>query len=85
MSGFKEIINAYMYAKHEREYKKMEYDINEMYSTWENITGHAPNDSQKRLIQAVKNATDTTSIDVVIALLEKILDIKKDGGNLIIR
>ena len=58
----------------------MEYDINEMYSTWEDITGHAPNDRQKRLIQAVKDATTTTSTGEVISFLETILDIKKAGG-----
>lgn len=58
----------------------MEYDINEMYSTWENITGHAPNDRQKRLIQAAKDAIDTVGIEKTTALLEMVLDIKKDVG-----
>jgi hypothetical protein len=60
--------------------QKMEYDINEMYSTWEDITGHAPNDRQKRLIQAAKDAINTAGIDEVIASLEMVLDIKKGGG-----
>lgn len=63
----------------------MKYDINEMYSIWEDITGHAPNGRQKRLIQATKDAINTVGIEKTTALLEMVLDIKKDGGNLIIR
>lgn len=57
----------------------MEYDINEMYNTWTDITGHAPNDRQKRLIRVTKDAIDTVGIEKTTAVLEMALNIKKDG------